>query len=126
LAAPTSWWPREVWLQSDVELLPAEKKWLSNSRLHFDNPETAIFVPDALLSRRPKTSSAGKVSAFEREPISKEHDQVLRELLRTSLVAGESHLKDLEKSVGLRADERCSVGWPMQARRSRPFLTRCA
>ena len=100
LAAPASWWPSEIWLQSDVELQPVERDWLGDATLHFGSPCTAILVPDELISRRPKSVRADPVAAFETEPISKQYDEVVRELIRTRLVSGQPRLEDLEMTAG--------------------------
>ena len=55
-AAGPEWKPQEIWLQIDCRLSPSESDWLQETRLHFGNQVTKIFIPRELLGLNPRIS----------------------------------------------------------------------
>ena len=100
MAAP-AWWPREIWLQADVALLPAERAWLRDARVHLGSPVTAISVPDSLLAARPDTNGQNGPDAADPNRISREFLPAFREVVQSHLPLGRARLGGLSRAYGV-------------------------
>ncbi len=103
MAAPSDWWPREIWLQFGGPLVPVERQWLGEARLHFDGPVTAIVIPHALLSKRPHDRGRSRPATFGTEPIDQDFVSVFREILRTGLLEGRPLLPQIASQLGVQS-----------------------
>lgn len=101
MAAPRSWWPREIWLQTPLAPRPSERRWLRGARLHLGSRATAIPIPDSLLGRRPASSPRPGAPGLEMDPIPKAFVPVFREVVQSLFLAGRPSLRDMGKATGL-------------------------
>ena len=101
MAAPLDWWPPEVWLQWEGPLLPAERQWLGEARLHFGSPVTAIAIPRSLLARRPHFSYRQHPPVFGTGTISQGLAVTYREILQTRLLERRTRLIHVARQLGV-------------------------
>jgi AraC-like DNA-binding protein len=117
MAAQKSWHPSEIWLQHSGDLLAGERTWLAASKLHFNSPWTAIYVPQRLLALPLRSQIESSTSTYNYSEFGKSVASDLRRLLRTLLTEDQHRIANVADLVGTsprtlqRALHRCGTSY---------------
>lgn len=101
MAAPSSWWPRKIWLQGDLVPTQCESMWLQESEILMDSPETAILVPTYLLGSRVEEPPSPHGLEFGNQTIEDDLVANLRHMLRSYIPDSQVRLRDVAERIGV-------------------------
>jgi AraC-like DNA-binding protein len=101
-AAPPDWTSTEIWLETEHELVQEELRWLPGAQLHLASPVTAIFIPDALLARKPNPAFRSRSGPGLGRALSTDFREVIRDVIKTYLVEDGTRLERVAAGMGMR------------------------